>query len=329
MKPVRPGQGATWRVVPGAGDTAAAIGNTGVRVVSTPALIGWLEQASHLAIEPAFEPGEVSLGTVVDVEHLAPALPGREVLAEATVSAVDGRRVEFKVTARQDERTIVRGRHVRVVVELDRFLARQGLTPPAPRRLVFWFDFHSPWCYLASHRLGDFARRNALAVEWRPLHLPRLIEAIDGRRPLEENAAFVRWYRQDLEDWAALMGLRLRYHPQYPLRPARALRASVHAAAEGRAEPFVRRVMRAYWSEGADISNVAVLGELGAEAGLDAGRVEAAAGEPGCKRAVECNTEEAIAAGVFGVPSFLLDGKLYFGNDRLEMLERHLYEAAR
>ena len=70
--------------------------------------------------------------------------------------------------------------------------------------LTFWFDVHSPWCYLAAHRVGDIARKHGHELLWRPLHLPKLQERIGGRKPLEENAAFVAWYQQDAQDWAAL-----------------------------------------------------------------------------------------------------------------------------
>ena len=93
--------------------------------------------------------------------------------------------------------------------------------------LTFWFDVHSPWCYLAAHRVGDVARKHGRALIWRPLHLPTLLNAIDGRKPLEENAAFVRWFKQDIADWAELMKLPFAYHPQYPLRNSRALRACI------------------------------------------------------------------------------------------------------
>src|SRR5260221_5883608 len=122
--------------------------------------------------------------------------------------------------------------------------------------LEFWFDFHSPWAYLAATRIEGLAARHALSVRWRPLHLPRLNEAIKGRRPLEENPAFVAWYRQDLQDWAELCGVRIRYHPDYPLRPARALRAALRADEFGAVAAFSLAVFGAYWSEHRDISDL-------------------------------------------------------------------------
>jgi 2-hydroxychromene-2-carboxylate isomerase len=193
--------------------------------------------------------------------------------------------------------------------------------------LEFWYDFHSPWAYLAATRIEALAGRHEVAARWRPLHLPRLIEAIGGRRPLAENAAFVSWYKQDLLDWAELYGITIRYHPDYPLRPARALRAALCAEELGAAPAFASAVFRAYWSESRDISDIGVLSEIGASCGLGGASIRAAATDAGYGRRLEANTREAIGRGIFGVPSIICRGKLFFGNDRLDLLERWLERA--
>ncbi|MHA1152850.1 MAG: thioesterase, FlK family [Alphaproteobacteria bacterium] len=337
MKPLTPGPRGTWRALPEFTDSAAAAGNTGVAVVSSQALIVWCEQAAHRAIADYHDPGEATLGVVFDLAHIAPARLGREVVAEAEVVAVEGRRITFEVRATQDGVTLLHGRHERAVIDFARFLDQAGLPPPlqTPRheRLEYWFDFHSPWCYLSSHRIGALARRHGLALSWRPVHLPRLLRAVNGQPPPEMKPAFKHWYFQDLADWAALLGLPLSRHPDYPLRPARALRAAFLIAADpetrDRIEAFVQRVMRGYWAEGANIEDFAVLAEFATDAGLDGARVVEGAQRPATKDALDANLETAIAAGVFGVPTVALGGKLYFGNDRLELLELHLNGVAR
>ena len=124
MKPVPPGLAHRHEIVPDASHTAAAVGNAGVVVVGTPFLIGYFEIAAHRAILPFCEPGEVTVGTRIEVDHLAAALPGRPVVADATVVAVDGRRILFDVAVRQGERLLMQGRHGRAIVRLDRLLAR-------------------------------------------------------------------------------------------------------------------------------------------------------------------------------------------------------------
>lgn len=190
--------------------------------------------------------------------------------------------------------------------------------------LTFWFDVHSPWCYFAATRIGDLARRHGQELQWKPLHLPRLLDLIGGVKPLEANPARVAWFRQDILDHAELLGLPYRMHPQYPLRNSRALRACQYAAEQGHAEAFVNRVLRAYWAEEGDITDPALLGEWGAEAGLDPARVAAAATSDEYKDKIDANTQDAIARGVFGVPTVDTGNKLYFGNDRLDLLDHHL-----
>jgi fluoroacetyl-CoA thioesterase len=104
--------------------TASVVGNS--EVVSTPSLIGFLEQTSHHAILPFVEEGEVSVGTRVEVDHLAAAFLGRPIVTEATVESTEGRRITFAVEARQDDRLIMRGRHVRAIVRRDRLGGRKS-----------------------------------------------------------------------------------------------------------------------------------------------------------------------------------------------------------
>lgn len=195
--------------------------------------------------------------------------------------------------------------------------------------LTFWFDVHSPWVYLAAHRIGDLARKHGLPLSWRPLHLPRLLDQIGGVKPLEATPARVAWFRQDIVDHAELQGLPIRYHPQYPLRNSRALRACLLAADEGKAEPFILRVLRGYWAEAADISDLDQLAFWGEETGLDPQAVRDAAVSDIFKDRIDANTQEAILRGVFGVPTVDTGTKLYFGNDRLDLLDRHLIAATR
>lgn len=330
MKDVAVGTEHRITVLPTDGDLASSIGNPGVHVVSTPALITYIETVCQELVAPACEPGEATVGTMVNVRHLKAADGGASIECTARFVGRVKRRVRFEAEARQHGEVVMSGEHERAVVELGRFLQDTSRADPETttslRSITFWFDVHSPWVYLAAQRIGDIARRRSVAIRWRPLQLPRLIDAIGGRRPLEESAAFVRWYRQDLSDWAALQGLPLRYHPDYPLRNARALRVCLYADSQGKAEPFTKRLLSAYWSEAQDITDPAVLGQLAAEAGLDEQAARDATSDARLKDQLEANTREAIERGVFGVPTIDVGDKLYFGNDRLELMEKHLVE---
>lgn len=130
MKPVTIGQSHTHRVKTTHAHTADALGNRGVNVVATPVLIGFLEDAAMECLKSAYEDGEGSVGTFVNVCHLAPAPAGAVIEATAEVSAVKGRQVEFAVSARWGEVLLMEGSHGRAVVNLARFFARLGMKAP-------------------------------------------------------------------------------------------------------------------------------------------------------------------------------------------------------
>jgi 2-hydroxychromene-2-carboxylate isomerase len=324
MKPVDTGITTIMEIVPRADDTAASAGNPGIDVVSTIALILYIETACEQLLAPYYEPGEATVGTRVEVDHLAPAKIEQPVHVSATLEQIRSRRFIFATEIRQGDRPIMSGFHHRNAVRMDDY---SNARPQSRRRhpvLDFWFDFHSPWCYLASTRIGAIAREHGATLRWRPVHLANLLDRIDGRRPLEGTESFVSWYRQDLADQVAELRLPYRRHPDYPLRPSRALRAALLAGDEGRAEAFVREVMRAYWVDARDISDLEVLGALGAAAGLDPKAVQAAATDDPFKQRLQSNLTEAIKADIFGVPTVTLDKKRYFGNDHLDLLAKHL-----
>ncbi len=333
MKPLEVGARTRYRAIPTKAETASALGNTGVDAVSTQALIIYLEHACHSLMARNYAPGEGSVGFKVAVEHLAPAFPGAPVDVDAVVSQVSARSYVFEVSLRQGETVVMQGTHTRVVVDLARFRAKTSAAfasvaaATASETLDFWFDFNSPWCYLASLRIGPMARLRGLEVNWRPVHLAKLNARIDGRRPLEENPAFVSWYREDLNDYAKLQGVVVKYHPKFPLRPSRALRASLHAADEAVAEEFVNAVMKAYWSDNADIEDPATLASVGKSVGLSPAQLMQVVADDEYKARLEANLDEAVESKIFGLPMTMYKGKRYFGNDRLELLERHLDSA--
>lgn len=131
MKPVAIGQSHTYRVETTHAHTADAYGNKGVAVIATPVLIGFLETAAHGCLKPSYEAGEGSVGTVVNVRHLAAALAGAVVEASATVTAVKGKQIEFAVEAKAGDVVLMAGSHGRVVVNLAKFFERLGIKPPS------------------------------------------------------------------------------------------------------------------------------------------------------------------------------------------------------
>jgi predicted thioesterase len=104
--------------------SAEQFGNVGVAVLATPALCALFEQSAVVAVRAALELGEATVGTHLEIDHLAATPLGRTVTVRARLEAVDGRRLTFTIEAHDGREMVARGRHERVVVELKRFLQK-------------------------------------------------------------------------------------------------------------------------------------------------------------------------------------------------------------
>jgi predicted thioesterase len=121
MKPIPIGHRHEMRFRVEDGDTGHALGNAGVTVIGTPALIKYVEMACGRGLPPLLDAGEGTVATVVNVEHLAPAPLGAEIVCRSEVTDVTGNRVSFAVEARWGDTLLMRGTHVRAVLRMDRF----------------------------------------------------------------------------------------------------------------------------------------------------------------------------------------------------------------
>jgi fluoroacetyl-CoA thioesterase len=107
-------------------DTAQAVGSGDVPVLGTPRVLALAEAATVAATATGMPPGSTTVGTRVELEHLAPTVVGRTVRAQALLATVDGRRLSFEVTVSDGDQTVARGRVDRILVDRERFVERAG-----------------------------------------------------------------------------------------------------------------------------------------------------------------------------------------------------------
>ncbi len=124
MDTIAPGMTGTATMTVGSNDTALRVGSGKIAVLATPVMINLIEEAALAAVEDALPEGLQSLGTHLDVSHIAATPVGMTVTAEARVTAVEGRTVTFEVRARDQDELIGEGHHTRVVVSAAKFKAR-------------------------------------------------------------------------------------------------------------------------------------------------------------------------------------------------------------
>jgi 2-hydroxychromene-2-carboxylate isomerase len=187
--------------------------------------------------------------------------------------------------------------------------------------LEFFYDFVSPYSYLASTRVEAVAARAGATVRWRPFVLGGVFKAT-GNRAQFEIPAKARHMLTDLDRWARRLGVSLRFPTDFPFSPILSLRAALAAEAAGVLVPCTHAVYRARWAEGRDIADPAVLTAVLSEAGLDGAALVAAA--PNHKEALMKQTQEAIDRGAFGAPLFFVGTEMFVGNDRLDFVEEAL-----
>jgi 2-hydroxychromene-2-carboxylate isomerase len=187
------------------------------------------------------------------------------------------------------------------------------------RRLQFWFEFASTYSYVAASRLERIAGAAGVAVEWRPFLLGPIFQAQGWNdSPFNLYPVKGRYMWRDMERLCAAEDIGLRRPSQFPRSGLLAARvASLEEAAPWRAE-FTRRIFAANFADDRDISDSAVVGSVVESLGMPAARILESAQSRENKERLRRQTEEAVRLGIFGAPTFTVDGELFWGNDRLE-----------
>ncbi len=195
-------------------------------------------------------------------------------------------------------------------------------------KLEFFFDCSSPWTYLAFHRIEEIAAEAGADLIWRPILVGGVFNAVNGsvyeqrRNPVMPK---FRYYVKDLQDWARSYGLTIGQPPVFPVNSVKAMRGCLVAEEHNKLPGYVRAVFRSYWGDLADISQDEVLRRIVTAIDLDAGNFFAKINEASYKHRLRANTDELIERGGFGSPTiFLEDTDMYFGNDRLVLVQEAL-----
>jgi len=192
-----------------------------------------------------------------------------------------------------------------------------------------YFDCSSPWTWLGFRNLRALAAELGEPVVWKPVLVGGIFNAVNPsvyesrERGVPAKQAYLK---KDLQDWARHEGVDIRFPPSiFPINSVKAMRACCWLLQQDggapRMEAFAEAVFQAYWTYDRDISQDSVLADIAIAQGIDAAMLLAAIATPEVKALLKANTDEVIARGGFGSPTFFVGGDdMYFGNDRMPLL---------
>lgn len=195
------------------------------------------------------------------------------------------------------------------------------------RHVDYYFAPQSPWTYLGHQRFAEMVRSAQATLRVLPVDMGRIFP-VSGGLPLAKRAPQRQAYRLvELKRFSEHLQLPLNLHPRFfPVASDDAARlitaVALHDGADA-AMALTGAVLRAVWAEERNIADAQVLGELLAECRLAPVRLDESRGDAVQAR-YQAHTQEAIEAGVFGAPSYVIDGELFWGQDRLDFVQRRL-----
>ena len=191
--------------------------------------------------------------------------------------------------------------------------------------IEFYFDFSSPYGYLAAERIDDIAARHGRAVAWRP-YLMGVAMKVTGSSPIVNRPMLGEYSRRDMERSARRLKVPFSFPEPFPIATIAACRAVYwreRAGAE-EAKSLARALYRAYFADGRNISEADVVADVAAESGADRDALLEGIQDPAVKDRLKEVTNDAVARGIFGSPFFVVDGEPFWGHDRMDEVERWL-----
>jgi 2-hydroxychromene-2-carboxylate isomerase len=195
------------------------------------------------------------------------------------------------------------------------------------KTIDYYFSPVSPWTYLGHARLRDIARRHGASIAPKPVDYGRVFP-VSGGLPLKQRAPQRQAYRMvELRRWRDFLGVPIQLEPKFfPVSPDLAAKTIIAAAGAGTEKQLdlSHAFMRACWEQDRDISETATLIDLATATGLDGAALVKAASETSAQAEYDRLTQEAVDRQIFGAPTYVVDGEPFWGQDRLDFVDRAL-----
>ena len=193
------------------------------------------------------------------------------------------------------------------------------------RSVEYFFDVGSPTSYLAWTQLPKVAAETGATIVWRPMLLGGVFKATGNASPVTVPAKG-RWMNEDIQRFATRYGVQFRFNPHFPINTLTLMRGAAGMQMRSPDEflRYVDVIERAMWETPQNLGDPEVLAATLFDAGFDPAAFAALVGDPEVKAKLVATTEEAVARGVFGAPTFFVGDQMFFGQDRLDFVREAL-----
>lgn len=195
-------------------------------------------------------------------------------------------------------------------------------------KVEYFLDCSSPWTYLSFKGIQELSKRKSFEIIWKPILVGGIFNTINPsvyesrQNPIKEKLVYSQ---KDLDDWSKSRGLNITMPKVFPVNSVKAMRGSFFFQEVGKIEDYLEAVFYAYWTEGKDISDDGILKSIVDQLNGSSEEYFDFIKTPEAKERLISNTQELMDRGGFGSPTFFLnDDDMYFGNDRIQLIEEKL-----
>lgn len=188
------------------------------------------------------------------------------------------------------------------------------------RTLEFYFDYGSPYSYLADTQVEAIAQRAGATLQRKPMLLGGVFKATGNASPMTV-ALKSKWSAFDMPMWARHYGVPFLRNPFFPVNTLALMRGAAAAQIDGLFERYHPAIYKAMWVDGRNLNDIDEIAAVLTAAGLDATKFGKRIQDQDVKDRLKATTDEAVARGVFGAPTCFVDNMMFFGNDRLPFVE--------
>jgi 2-hydroxychromene-2-carboxylate isomerase len=196
------------------------------------------------------------------------------------------------------------------------------------KTIEYYLDCSSPWTYLSFRGILELKKKKEFEIIWKPILVGGIFNSINPsvyenrKNPVKEK---LQYSQKDLQDWASLRKVQINWPSIFPVNSVKAMRGAFYFIDNGNIETYLDKVFYSYWTLGNDISDISILSKIVLDLGEDEKEFSDFIEFQEVKDRLTSNTQELIDRGGFGSPTFFLDKKnIFFGNDRLQLIEFEL-----